>query len=119
MKIKVSKASGPVLDWMVATGLGGKVRTENGVFLNQGAGYEYFTPSSSWEQGGPIIEREMRDHGFDLWAGAHTNGQCAATYARGAPDAYVFGPTPLIAAMRCYVASKLGDIVDVPEELTK
>ena len=27
------------------------------------------------------------------------------------------GPTPLIAAMRCYVASKLGDEVDVPEEL--
>jgi hypothetical protein len=26
-------------------------------------------------------------------------------------------PTPLIAAMRCYVASKLGDEVDVPEEL--
>lgn len=25
--------------------------------------------------------------------------------------------TPLIAAMRCYVASKLGDDVDVPEEL--
>ena len=28
------------------------------------------------------------------------------------------GPTPLIAAMRCYVASKLGDEVDVPDELT-
>ncbi len=29
-----------------------------------------------------------------------------------------FGPTPLVAAMRCYVASKLGEEVDVPEELT-
>mgnify|MGYP003443521145 FL=1 len=29
------------------------------------------------------------------------------------------GPTPLVAAMRCYVASKLGDEVDVPEELMK
>ena len=28
-----------------------------------------------------------------------------------------YGPTPLIAAMRRYVASKLGDEVDVPEEL--
>jgi hypothetical protein len=27
------------------------------------------------------------------------------------------GPTPLIAAMRCYVASKLGDEIDIPEEL--
>jgi hypothetical protein len=29
------------------------------------------------------------------------------------------GPTPLIAAMRCYVASKMGDEVDVPDELVK
>ena len=28
-----------------------------------------------------------------------------------------FGPTPLIAAMRCYVSGKLGDEVDIPEEL--
>jgi len=27
------------------------------------------------------------------------------------------GDTPLIAAMRCYVASKLGDEVEIPEEL--
>ena len=27
------------------------------------------------------------------------------------------GPTPLIAAMRCYVAYKLGDEIEVPEEL--
>ena len=29
------------------------------------------------------------------------------------------GPTPLIAAMRCYVASKLGDEIEIPTELTK
>jgi len=29
------------------------------------------------------------------------------------------GPTPLIAATRCYVASKLGDDIEIPEELTK
>jgi hypothetical protein len=28
-----------------------------------------------------------------------------------------YGPTPLIAAMRCYVASKLGDEVEIPAEL--
>ena len=32
-------------------------------------------------------------------------------------DDGLIGPTPLIAAMRCYVASKLGDDVDIPEEL--
>jgi hypothetical protein len=28
-----------------------------------------------------------------------------------------FAPTPLIAAMRCYVASKMGDEIELPEEL--
>jgi hypothetical protein len=28
-----------------------------------------------------------------------------------------YGPTPLIAAMRCYVAAKLGDTVEIPEDL--
>jgi hypothetical protein len=28
------------------------------------------------------------------------------------------GPTPLIAAMRCFVASKLGDEIEIPKELT-
>jgi hypothetical protein len=28
-----------------------------------------------------------------------------------------YGHTPLIAAMRCYVASKLGDEVEIPQEL--
>ena len=32
-------------------------------------------------------------------------------------DAYWDGPTALIAAMRCFVASRLGDEVEVPEEL--
>jgi len=27
------------------------------------------------------------------------------------------GPTPLIAAMRCYVLSKLGEEIEIPEEL--
>ncbi len=37
--------------------------------------------------------------------------------AKGAGGKWGMGPTPLIAAMRCYVASKLGDEVDIPEEL--
>jgi len=64
--------------------------------------------STDWSQGGPIIEREKiaTDYDHDVWN--------AAKYGL---SWYVGGPTPLIAAMRCYVASKLGDEVDVPEEL--
>lgn len=59
-----------------------------------------------WAVAGPIIEREEI-------ALTPCNGAWEATY-RG----YLgYGSTPLIAAMRCYVASKLGDEVEIPEEL--
>jgi hypothetical protein len=32
-------------------------------------------------------------------------------------EAYQEGDTPLVAAMRCYVASKLGDEVEIPEQI--
>lgn len=64
--------------------------------------------STSWSQGGPIIEQEgmtlMYQYGDGYDAYKHTGHKQR-------------GPTPLIAAMRCYVASKLGDEVDIPEEL--
>ncbi len=72
-----------------------------------GAGIPRFAYSTNWAQGGPIIDRErinvepFRDINGDQWS------------ADGAWNS----PTALIAAMRCYVASKLGDEVDVPEEL--
>lgn len=80
----------------------------------------YWCPSTDWAQGGPIIGRErvniqfcqdLRDRkGLYIHASAHTNVHHG--YWRGDHD------HPLIAAMRCYVASKLGDEVEVPEELT-
>jgi hypothetical protein len=65
-----------------------------------------------WEHGGPIIEREIaKIERFSdaLWE--------ATAYTKNAQDIVQDGPTPLIAAMRCYVASKLGDEVEIPEEL--
>lgn len=117
--IKVNEASGPVLDWMVAkcedlhTGIDGfwttSVLEEDDYF---------FRYSTDWAQGGPIIEREgmsllyryVTDDPF-RWAATHK-----PALKNVKPDA-VYGPTPLIAAMRCYCCSKLGDIIDVPEEL--
>jgi len=69
-----------------------------------------FSPSINWAQGGPIIEREMIELGMygDQWrAVMHLESE----------SIYQDGSTPLIAAMRCYVASKLGDEVELPEEL--
>ena len=62
---------------------------------------------------------------FWPWGGEpdERNGelQCAClpvTFDGGYRQKTWFGKTKLIAAMRCYVASKLGDEVEVPEELT-
>ena len=87
-----------------------------GVFFS---GTQYWCPSTNWAQGGPIIERKFIELNvmacgqsrttFDTWL---------ATISREDEDnVEASGPAPLIAAMRCYVASKLGDEVEVPEEL--
>jgi hypothetical protein len=65
--------------------------------------------STDWADGGPIIERE----GIELLC--ESLGFRWVAMPQKGPEWR--GPTPLIAAMRCYVASKLGDEVDVPEEL--
>jgi hypothetical protein len=57
-----------------------------------------------------IIEREW------IEIGAHGD-QWRAVMHLDDGSIYADGSTPLIAAMRCYVASKLGDEVEIPEEL--
>lgn len=71
-------------------------------------------PSTDWSQAGPIIERDgitLLQPSFD----GNTEWQ-AIVQARLRPDPDIDGvqadgPTPLIAAMRAYVASKFGDEV--------
>ena len=106
MKIKTSELQGAALDWAVAEceELGIR-RLSGGEFLL--ADGDFWFPSTDWAQGGPIIEREricLIDQGGDYWQALW-----------GWKEA--FGPTPLIAAMRCFVASKLGDEVEVPDEI--
>ena len=72
----------------------------------------WYHPSTNWAQAGPIIEREA----IQLTPDEYTGTWAAFTTREGEPYDYT-GPTPLIAAMRCYVASKLGDEVEIPEQL--
>ena len=114
MKIKTADLIGPALDWAVAKCLQ--------------PGYEEwrlirwveqeFAPTANWAQGGPLIEREE--------IGLRRNAPCSrgreweaspSITAKGAGGKWGYGSTPLIAAMRCFVTSRLGDEVDVPEEL--
>ena len=67
--------------------------------------------SNQWAVGGPIIEREK------IGIECDDQGIWFASYDLSADIAFgATGITPLIAAMRCYVASKLGDEIDVPKE---
>lgn len=86
-----------------------------------GHGVNIWRPSTDWSQGGPIIERELHNlfkwnqldpAAPEIWCAVHNRKT-----KHGAVHLCVDGPTPLIAAMRCYVASKLGEEVDIPEEL--
>jgi len=105
IEMKTSELTGAALDWAVAKCAD---LPYPHVYDEQGEIVEV-SPSTDWAQGGPIIERErieLEHDGFIWWA-------------RIKADEEYSGPTPLIAAMRCYVASKLGDDIDVPEELLK
>ena len=115
--MKTSELTGAALDWAVATA-DGKTRFD---FSSGGVSYWLagwdrkrtypiaFAPSTDWAQGGPIIERE----------GMTLSCRLNKSYAMMNVGYLVteYGDTPLIAAMRCYVASKLGDEVEIPDEL--
>ena len=95
--IKVAEATERQLDWLVAR-LEGDELPKSG-----GKGLDY---SSDWAHGGPIKEKH----------------QISTTYCGGGVEAifngyYGQGPTELIAAMRCFVTSRLGEEVEIPDEL--
>lgn len=112
MKIKTSELIGAALDWAVAEALE----------------IDYFQPdtgpsqpefSTDWSQGGPIIELM----GISTFHSPYLR-DCDRWKASLAPDEaephyyfQYFGHTPLIAAMRCFVAFKLGSEVEIPKEL--
>ena len=130
MKIKTSELTGAALDWFVAKCEG---KVEQGVYgtpelLESGLHLHYcdvllshpYSPSTDWAEGGPIIERELMQ---------------AFSYEKYSPDepwfveknhfgrhhkagrSYARGSTILIAAMRCLCSAKLGDEVEIPDEL--
>ena len=124
-EINVSEATGPVLDWLVAKCEGIPVarHSTGAIFLidtpwadkSRVKWLAEYSPSKHWAQGGPIIEREN----INIVREGYAADWIASLYDDVDSDwhLHTHGPTPLIAAMRCYVASKLGDIVEVPEEL--
>lgn len=99
--MKTSELTGAALDWAVAKCEG----LEAGKFYGLGGW------STDWAKGGPIIEKAVicleSNCGIYWWA------KFADT-----SESEVDGNTPLEAAMRCYVTSRLGAEVEIPKELS-
>ena len=112
--MKTSEMTGAALDWAVAKCEGATDAWRgDGPFWWDGVpciriyGHDVdYTPSTNWAQGGPIIEREKIATAWHLTRWVAWRGVIEHP-----------GPTPLIAAMRCYVASRLGNDIEIPEEL--
>ena len=126
--MRTSELTGAALDWAVAKCEGGTnlrydtvacwwftLDGEDRVLSRGWSVVQNFAPSADWAQGGPIIEREN----LDVCIHIPTHQWCSATQSSADRFARGYGPTPLIAAMRCYVASKLGDEIGIPRGLTK
>lgn len=128
-KIQVSTATNKQLDWLVAKCLSstppahdtigswwftidGKDRTTNPHWS------QAFNPTTRGDHMVPIIEREgistvhYRNCPYPDMRWTARLGTVVD------PEHQQHGCTSLIAAARCYVVSKLGDEVEVPEELT-
>lgn len=123
--MRTSELTGAALDWAVAKCEG--IELENGCYnrllvdgrMSKGQSMLVpFKPSADWQQGGAIIEREeigvTKPVGSLAWVATmqYQNDDYDLIY-----QAEEQGTTPLVAAMRCYVASCLGDEVQLPEEL--
>jgi hypothetical protein len=118
--MKTSELAGAALDYVVRIllervdiGCPDNVPLAVEFMLMRDAGDSFLHPSTDWAQGGPIIELEK----IDLLAYMEREGHHMAWRASRNRATVEYGPTPLIAAMRCYVASKLGDEVEVPDGL--
>ena len=125
--MKTAELTGATLNWAVAMCEGWKYTTARDntgqypwlVKVGKDIDPKQYRPSSNWIQAGPIIERERLQISPGL---AHDEHRWSAVrydhLFDDDLDCFMGGNTPLIAAMRCYVASKLGAEVEIPEELT-
>jgi hypothetical protein len=108
MKVKTNELEGELLNQAVAEAsetpiyISGKTLTRMDM-----DGNVYWQPTTDWSQAGPIIEREkMRiAYNFDehIW---EAGWDC---HVKG------WGDTPLVAAMRAYVASVMGEEIQFLE----
>ena len=115
--MKTSELSGAALDWAVSIIEGTAFDTEEiSLFIEDWEQGE-FNYSSDWALGGWIIQREgisLEYDGLGTWVAwlVHEDKEYGGVMRSEGQDT-----SPLVAAMRCYVTSKLGKKIELPEEL--
>lgn len=118
-KIKTTELDeGPALDWAVAKAdstpvkiykpaIGPAICTYGSVIYN---------PSSSWMLASAVIERYITTlH----WSTDSQKTGWEAAIIKDGTATLAYGPSPLVAAMRCFVLDRLGNEVEVPNVLIK
>jgi hypothetical protein len=125
MKHKTSDLSGALLDAAVALADGitlvdrPTIDGMRAVYSSAGSFRDDYSPSTSWALAGPIIERE-RISVFWVSADHAWSAGVFLGITRDDPQLDVVpwcvGPTPLIAAMRAFVVSKVGREIDLPDD---
>lgn len=127
IKVKTAELTGQALDWAVA-----QVVQPEGFVLRMDPEYDPpepvlgivmdasdlenswlktgWSPSTDWSQGGPLIDEH------DVWLSDY-DGACVASCEPHFGRYIQEGNTNLVAICRAVVATKLGDEVEVPQEL--
>lgn len=119
MKHKTEELEGELLNAAVAKAEGLPVHPGPDRFMvaapiSQRWAHE-FDWTESWEDGGPIIERERISVLFDELAASNDDAWIGVRPQVDENDPIgIRGLTPLIAAMRAYIASRFGDEVELP-----
>lgn len=134
MKHQVSTLTGPLLDRAVALALGATVRWTRpwefhdsepcvrlvAVIGDDPVDVDPWAPSTTWGQGGPILERAgisllketMRTRGSLSWLGVFKGRH---TYDGFEGDVEAEDESALVAGLRALVIAKLGPEVELPD----
>lgn len=122
MKVKTSDLRGAALDWAVAAARDLSFGLSCGqIYLPNSSGdfVREYSPSSNWAHGGPLIDSFKVDiywHERYGGGGPMFEAHCGTEFVLAdRPD--TVGETALIAICRAIVLAKLGDEVEIPDEL--
>ena len=127
MRVKTSNLNGLALNYAVALCEGGEGFIFDGItwgFMLKGklkvmakgwASSMVYCPGEDWATGGPILTRESISRTIDhsglwiaYWTDDYTEGDEGKRWVQ-------CDRSELIAGLRCYVASKLGEMIEIPK----